>query len=148
MYEKLEILFVGGFIGSPSINFFKGTLLDGTINSDSVSISIPEGKMKYLRDQGYINKEIIIGIRSEEFHDEPVFIESSQGSKNNAKIEVVDLMGAETMLYSQIGNQQFIARVDSHSDFKPGQVISLVLNRNKTHFFDKETENLIQPVGK
>lgn len=53
VYEKPGNFFVGGFIGSPSMNFFKGTLLDGTINIDSVSISIPEGKMKYLRDQGY-----------------------------------------------------------------------------------------------
>ncbi|WP_458353346.1 ABC transporter ATP-binding protein [Peribacillus frigoritolerans] len=147
VYEKPENVFVGGFIGSPSMNFFKGTLLDGTINIDSMSISIPEGKMKYLRDQGYINKEIILGIRPEEFHDEPVFIASSQGSKINAKIEVAELMGAETMLYSQIGNQQFIARVDSRSDFKPGQVISLALDMNKAHFFDKETENRIRPVG-
>jgi multiple sugar transport system ATP-binding protein len=140
VYEKPENIFVGGFIGSPAMNFFEGTLEDGSITMGDISVAIPEGKMKTLRDQGYVGKEIVLGIRPEDIHDEPVFIESSKGSKIVAEVEVAELMGAETMLYSKINNQDFIARVDSRTDIKPFQKIDLALDMNKAHFFDKETE--------
>jgi multiple sugar transport system ATP-binding protein len=140
VYEKPENVFVAGFIGSPAMNFFKGILTDGAFKIGQVSIAIPEGKMKVLREQGYVNKEVILGIRPEDIHDEPVFIESSQGTKIKATIEVAELMGAESMIYSQIEGQEFIARVDSRSDLKPGQNIELSLDMNKAHFFDADTE--------
>lgn len=145
VYEQPENVFVGGFIGSPAMNFFTGTLLDGKINFGNASIAIPEEKMKYLHAQGYVNKEIIMGIRPEDFHDEQAFIDASPDSKIDVTIEVAELMGAEIMLYSQFDDQQFIARVDSHSNVKPGQVLPLALDMNKVHFFDKETENRIHP---
>jgi multiple sugar transport system ATP-binding protein len=140
VYEKPENVFVAGFIGSPAMNFFKGVLTDGAFKIGQVTIEVPEGKMKVLRDQGYVNKEVILGIRPEDIHDEPVFIESSQGTEIKATIEVAELMGAESMLYSQIEGQEFIARVDSRSDLKPGQTVELSLDMNKAHFFDVDTE--------
>jgi multiple sugar transport system ATP-binding protein len=140
VYEKPDNIFVGGFIGSPAMNFFSGTLKDGSFTIGDVSVKVPEGKMKTLRDQGYVNKEVVLGIRPEDIHDELVFIESSQDTKITAEIEVAELMGAETMLYSTIVGQDFIARVDSRTDIKPLQKIELALDMNKAHFFDKETE--------
>ncbi|MFC0272115.1 ABC transporter ATP-binding protein [Metabacillus herbersteinensis] len=147
VYEKPETVFVGGFIGSPSMNFFTGTLTEGKFQIGNISVAVPEGKMKYLREQGYVNKEVIMGIRPEEMHDEPVFIDASQGSVIDATIEVAELMGAETMLYSQIDGQEFVARVDSRSDIKPQQTIKLALDMNKAHFFDKDSEQRIRPAG-
>ena len=146
VYEKPTNVFVGGFIGSPAMNFFTGTLIDGKIKIGNISLSVPEEKMKYLREQGYLNKEITMGIRPEDFHNEHAFIEASQGSSINAKIEVAELMGAETILYSHIEEQQFIARVDASTDVKPGQVQTLALDMKKAHFFDKDTENRIHQL--
>ncbi|WP_442599040.1 ABC transporter ATP-binding protein [Neobacillus sp. D3-1R] len=144
VYEKPENIFVGGFIGSPAMNFFNGKVEDGKFVIGDVSIAIPEGKMKVLREQGYVGKEVTLGVRPEDIHDEPVFIEASAGTKINAKIEVSELTGAETMLYSSISGQDFIARVDSRSNIKPGDVMDLAIDMNKTHFFDKETEARIR----
>ncbi|MDX5476556.1 MAG: sn-glycerol-3-phosphate ABC transporter ATP-binding protein UgpC [Bacillaceae bacterium] len=140
VYENPENIFVGGFIGSPAMNFFNGKLEDGAFVLGEQKIAIPEGKMKMLRDNGYVGKEIVLGIRPEDFHDEPVFIESSAGTKITAKIEVAELLGAESMLYSQIAGQAFVARVDSRTDVKPEMNIDLAIDMNKAHFFDVETE--------
>ncbi|KIL09905.1 sn-glycerol-3-phosphate ABC transporter ATP-binding protein UgpC [Bacillus safensis] len=140
VYENPENVFVGGFIGSPAMNFFTGKLSDGAIAVGKTHIRVPEGKMKVLRSQGYIGKDVILGIRPEDFHDEPVFIEASEGTKINANVEVAELMGAETMLYSSIDDQSFIARVDSRTDVQAGQSIPLAINMNKAHFFDSATE--------
>jgi multiple sugar transport system ATP-binding protein len=141
VYEKPENVFVGGFIGSPAMNFFKGKVEEGKfVIGDNTSVQIPEGKMKVLREQGYVGKNAILGVRPEDIHDEPVFIEASTGTKINAKIDVSELLGAETMLYSSIDGQDFIARVDARSNIKPGDMIELAIDMNKTHFFDAETE--------
>lgn len=140
VYDNPENVFVAGFIGSPAMNFFTGKLKDGYFKISDITINVPEGKMKVLREKGYVNKEIILGIRPEDVHDEPVFIESSQGSTINAKIDVAELMGAETMLYSSITGQDFVARVDSRTDVKPGQTLKLAFDMNKSHFFDVESE--------
>jgi multiple sugar transport system ATP-binding protein len=140
VYEKPENVFVGGFIGSPAMNFLKGTLKDGAFVVGDVTIAVPEGKMKVLREQGYVGKEVILGIRPEDFHDEPVFIEASKNTKIAANVEVAELMGAETMIYSQIGGQEFVARIDARTEVKPGQTIELALDMNKAHFFDVDTE--------
>ncbi|PLS17565.1 sugar ABC transporter ATP-binding protein [Bacillus sp. M6-12] len=140
VYENPENIFVGGFIGSPAMNFLTGTLTDGKFKVGEQLISVPEGKMKVLRDQGYAGKEVILGIRPEDFHDEPVFIESSSDTVIKAHIEVAELMGAEFMLYSTIGGQDFVARVDARTIVKPGDSIELALGMNNAHFFDKDTE--------
>ncbi|QFT88235.1 Trehalose import ATP-binding protein SugC [Bacillus sp. THAF10] len=140
VYENPENIFVGGFIGSPAMNFFQGKLEDGAFMIGEQRISVPEGKMKVLRDQGYVGKEVVLGIRPEDIHDEPVFIESAVGSTIEAVIEVSELLGAESMLYSQIHGQEFVARVDSRTDVKPQQKLQLALDMNKCHFFDAETE--------
>ncbi|CAH0344351.1 sn-glycerol-3-phosphate ABC transporter ATP-binding protein UgpC [Bacillus sp. CECT 9360] len=146
VYEKPENVFVGGFIGSPAMNFLNGTLENGTLKIGAQSIAVPEGKMKVLRDQGYVGKEVILGIRPEDFHDEPVFLESSSNTLIDAHIEVAELMGAEFMLYSSIGGQEFIARVDARGSVSPGETLELAIDMNKAHFFDKETEYRIRPV--
>jgi len=144
VYENPENIFVGGFIGSPAMNFIKGSLQDSSFVTGDVKIAVPEGKLKVLREQGYIGREVILGIRPEDFHDEPVFIEASPNTKITAHVEVAELMGAETMVYSQMNDQEFVARVDARTEVKPGQAIELALDMNKAHFFDVETEMRIR----
>jgi multiple sugar transport system ATP-binding protein len=147
VYEKPENVFVGGFIGSPAMNFFRGKLEEDTFVAGDLSVKVPEGKMKFLREQGYVGKEVIMGIRPEDIHDEPIFINSSLDSTVDAKIEVAELLGAESMLYSQAGGQEFVARVDARTEFKPGQVVKLGFNMNKVHFFDVESEQRIHSAS-
>ncbi|OIJ11407.1 sugar ABC transporter ATP-binding protein [Anaerobacillus alkalilacustris] len=138
VYDLPENVFVGGFIGSPAMNFINGKLEDGYFHIGSLKVKVPEGKLKML--EPYKGQEILLGIRPEDIHDEPVFIESSPETKISAKIEVAELMGAETFLYSKVSEQDFIARVDSRTDIKNGQSIDLAFDMNKVHFFDPKTE--------
>lgn len=140
VYDNPDNVFVGGFIGSPSMNFFTGKLSETHFEIGDTKIAVPEGKLKPLREQGYINKEVTLGVRPEDIHDEPVFIEASPETKITATIEVADLMGAETFLYSKINEQDFIARIDSRTDINVGSNIDLALDMNKAHFFDIQTE--------
>ncbi|WP_050614218.1 ABC transporter ATP-binding protein [Bacillus testis] len=144
VYENPENVFVGGFIGSPAMNFLYGTLQGGFFHMDHLKLAVPEGKMKMLRERGYENKKMILGIRPEDFHDEPLFIQSSPGTVIKAHIDVAELMGAEFMLYSSIDSQDFVARVDARTIVSAGQTMDLALDMNKAHFFDPETETRIR----
>lgn len=144
VYDTPENVFVGGFIGSPAMNFLHGKLTGNTFKLGQTTLEVPEGKLKVLKDQGYDGKDVILGVRPEEIHDEPVFIESSPGTKIKAYIEVSELLGAETYLYSKIDDQDFIARVDSRTDVHSGQDLDLAFDLNKAHFFDIDTEERIR----
>ena len=143
VYEKPINVFVGGFIGSPAMNFFTGTLKEGTIKIGEQTLEIPELKMKMLRDQGYIGKDIILGIRPEDFHNEGAYFTESPNTTFTTQIDVAELMGAEIMLYSTLEGQDFVARVDAKNIIQAGENIELALDMNKAHFFDKGTEHRI-----
>ncbi|WP_096273742.1 ABC transporter ATP-binding protein [Paucisalibacillus globulus] len=143
VYDNPNNVFVGGFIGSPAMNFLTGAIKDSDFVMGDIKVRIPEGKLKLLKEKGYTGKEVILGIRPEDIHDELVFIESTPDTKITAHIEVAELMGAETYLYSKVADQDFIARIDSRSDIQGGETLDLALDMNKAHFFDAETEERI-----
>jgi len=144
VYDFPDNVFVGGFIGSPAMNFITGAVEGDQFVTGDVSLKIPEGKLKALEANGYVGKEVILGIRPEDIHDEPLFIDSSPETKLTATIDVAELMGAETILYSKVNDQDFVSRIDSRTDVEGGDSIDLAFNLNKAHFFDIETEERIK----
>ncbi|WP_026905649.1 ABC transporter ATP-binding protein [Paucisalibacillus globulus] len=143
VYDNPNNVFVGGFIGSPAMNFLTGTIKENNFVMGDIKVRIPAGKLKLLKEKGYVDKEVILGIRPEDIHDELIFIESTPDTKISASIEVAELMGAETFLYSKVADQDFIARIDSRSDIQGGETLDLALDMNKAHFFNAETEERI-----
>ncbi len=142
VYDYPVNIFVGGFIGSPAMNFIDAYLDNGKVKVGNSVITIPEGKMKKLA--AYNGKNIVIGIRPEDLHDEPLFLQSSPDSVITAKTEVVELLGSESILFTEVNGNQVIAKLDSRFDYKVGEMIDLALDLNKLHFFDKETELAIR----
>ena len=134
--------FVAGFIGSPQMNF-----VDVTINkTDSgmtatfgnTTIAIPEGKTAALTD--YVGKEVVMGIRPEDIHDDQAFLSTYPNASVEAYVEVTEMMGAETYLYLQIEGIPFTARVNARSTTQAKDTVKLGFDVNRMHFFDKETE--------
>ncbi|MBW7477665.1 sn-glycerol-3-phosphate ABC transporter ATP-binding protein UgpC [Paenibacillus oenotherae] len=145
LYNHPINIFVAGFIGSPSMNFINGTLSDqgGAVRfkTNGVDVVVPEGRAQLLRDKGMIGKEVIMGLRPEDLHEEPVFLEASPNSIVNANVDVAENLGHEILLYMNgVGNDTVIARVDGRSNVKEGSKLKLAIDMNKVHIFDKETE--------
>lgn len=140
VYDNPENVFVGGFIGSPAMNFISGSLENTGFKVGNTTLAIPEEKMNVLRDRGYVGKQIIMGIRPEDVSNDSSFIASAKGAAITTKIDVAELTGAELMIYTNIEGQNFVARLDADTNFQGGQTIELAFNMNKVHFFDAETE--------
>ncbi|WP_342513840.1 sn-glycerol-3-phosphate ABC transporter ATP-binding protein UgpC [Sporosarcina sp. FSL K6-1522] len=143
VYERPDNIFVGGFIGSPGMNFFKGKLTESHFKVGEWELEVPQEKMKYLKSKGYANTEIIVGIRPEDFYYEKTLVDLPHHTKVTVTIEVAELMGAETYLYSNINGQSFVARVDSSIDVHSQSKVDIVLNMEKSHFFDAQSEKRI-----
>lgn len=140
VYDLPANVFVGGFIGSPAMNFFKGTLTAEHFVIGDTKLIIPAGKRAMLEEKGYLNQELILGVRPEDIYTNVSDIESNAHSTFEATIEVAELLGAETYLYSTLNGSDFIARIDSNSTIQPLETIQLALDMEKVHFFDATTE--------
>ncbi len=143
LYSKPDNVFVAGFIGSPQMNFVDATLskeADGIYASFAdEKIKIPEGKVTPELET-YIGKEVTIGIRPEDIHDDEAFISSRPESVVSAYVEVTEMMGAETYLYLEVAGKQFTARVNQRSTAQVNDTIKIAFETNKLHIFDKDTE--------
>lgn len=84
-----------------------------------------------------------MGIRPEDVHDEPRYLEQFADYKIKADVEVTELMGAEIFLYVNVEGFNFTARVEPTSTARPSDTVDIVLDSTKIHLFDKETERAI-----
>ena len=143
VYRNPVNKFVAGFIGSPAMNFITVTLEGNEIVADGLRLTVPEGALKVLREKGYDGKKLIFGIRPEDINTEPAFLETFPDSVVHAIISVSELLGSESHLYCQVGDSEFIARVDARDYSETGAGIDLGFDLNKAHFFDFETEKTV-----
>jgi multiple sugar transport system ATP-binding protein len=60
-----------------------------------------------------------------------------------AKVELIEMLGSETLLYLKIEDTNFIARVNPRTNAKIGDSIKLAFDANKIHLFDKDSEKTI-----
>ncbi len=154
LYTYPGNLFVAGFIGSPQMNFIDSKLLKegddffvefGTEDTKTragvkYKIKLPASKNKDGVLDAYIGKEVIMGIRPEDVHNEEDLVAKFPDGIVEANVEVTELMGAETYLYMNCEEQSINARVEPTNTAKPGDRIKITLEPGKIHLFDKETE--------
>lgn len=139
VYDFPANRFVGGFIGSPAMNFFEGTISNGNFLVDDKSVAIPPETAALLKDLGYDGKPIALGIRPEHIHVNNEDLSGVPASEFEAEITVSELTGAETILYAVYANQEFIARVDADTAIEAGHTATLAFDMSHVHFFDIET---------
>ena len=144
LYNRPANKFVAGFMGSPAMNFFEVVFKNGRItNQKGLDLPLPEGQAKVLSAQGYEGKPLTFGIRPEDITAEEVALEAYKDSVVSATVIVSELLGYESMLYSTIGDTEFVSKVDARDFHDPGEQIDLAFNLSKARFFDSDTEKAI-----
>ena len=147
LYDTPCNLFVAGFIGSPQMNFVDAVCkVNGnkvSLQPGPASIELPPAKAKKLIEGGYDGKTVVLGIRPEDIHDEQMFIESSPNTVIEATIRVYEMLGSEVLLYFDIEDANFVAKVNPRTTARPGDTIKLAMDLEKIHIFDKDTELVV-----
>jgi multiple sugar transport system ATP-binding protein len=148
LYEHPVNKFVASFIGSPPMNFMEGTIEQAgggglIFNEGTVQLKIPTRYERSLR--AHVGRAITFGIRPEDIHDSAGYpVDGQYRQEITATVEVIEPMGSEIYLYMTTGKSPFIANVvpDAKAEIEDSK--TLVINMEKAHFFDAETEkNLV-----
>jgi multiple sugar transport system ATP-binding protein len=134
--------FVAGFIGSPPMNFMTVQVSEDNgkryVNEQNFRLEI-QGKQANVLDP-YIDKEVVFGIRPEDLQYDP---NAKEGDYIRAQVEVIEPLGAETHIYVNTGNHQFIARINPNIHLNVGDEVFLVPAQDKIVFFDIESEQAV-----
>lgn len=145
VYDHPKNKFVAGFIGSPPMNFMSGTLIkkNGKIYFNEGKIMVKLVEDMYKQVAPYVEKEVILGIRSEDIYDKLFVSEAPPENIVRVNCEVFEPMGSEVYLYLNTGKHTFIARVGAHNKPQVNQDMDVVFDMSKAHFFDQKTEETI-----
>ncbi len=142
IYHKPVNRFVGGFIGSPTMNFLPGSLAPGEtlsfrLQGSDFTFPIPSSLNSRLT--GFRNRTVIMGIRPEHIYlQKPSGVEAV--TPLQSQIEVVEPVGNEVFVYFSSGTgSQFVARLATDSPPPVGQTHDLLLDLSKLHFFDSDS---------
>jgi len=146
LYDCPQNKFVAGFIGSPPMNFVNGKIVqeaDGLyFDEDNFKVKIPAQFKEALAP--YIGKQIIFGTRPEHLYQPQSELREQPGmAPIKAKVEIIEPMGAEIYVYLTTGKTPFIARLDPHTKVEVDEMMELIVDMEKSHFFDKDTEKTI-----
>jgi len=145
LYDHPNNVFVAGFIGSPSMNFFDATLVeqDGKlfVDSGTFKVQVPDNRLaNYAPMKG---KKVVFGIRPEDIYAAEFPAPGITPSKVSTEVDVTELMGNEIFLYLLSGKKSFIARVDPRTRTHAGEAIDVLFNMDNMHIFDPQTEKTL-----
>jgi multiple sugar transport system ATP-binding protein len=132
-------LFVAGFIGAPSMNFFPAKVTGSPAIADTGFASVPLNG----RGARAAGKDVIIGVRPEDIHD---LAREPQDARLpvDARVEVVEYLGNELQLHLAAGDKAFVARMSTDTQAQPGATMRVGFDLRKMHVFDQATEEAIR----
>lgn len=170
LYDTPANLFVAGFIGSPAMNFFPATLTD-------IGVQLPFGEVTLeasvyanvsARKAGVLGSDVIVGIRPEQFEDAALVdtYKRITGLTLTVNADVVESLGSDKYVHftteggaahseeltelaqeSEVGENEFVARLSAASKVVEGQPIELIIDTGKLVIFDAASgENLSLPA--
>src|SRR5437867_4451030 len=141
LYDRPANMFVAGFIGSPSMNFFEANLARGNggavVDFGPFHLPLPSQKLEQLG--GYMGKQIYFGIRPEDIHDAHYVPRGTdEAAKVAANVTVTEPLGSEVFAYIEKGGKEMVARLDPRTNARTGQPLDVVMDMGKMHIFDRE----------
>ncbi len=142
LYHNPRNLFVAGFIGSPSMNFFDATVRQGDGNSliiETAGFNIPVPASKAEPFKSHLGKRVILGIRPEDIHDVDFQPQGITPAIIEANVDVVEQMGNEIILYLENHDKTFIARTDPRTRAHVGGKLGIAFNVDNLHLFDADS---------
>jgi multiple sugar transport system ATP-binding protein len=136
IYNRPKNLFVAGFIGSPSMNFFKGQLVEknGAVvfSSGGVDFSLSG----YDADTTLTpDREVVLGVRPEH-----IAVDAPGDTAHTATVDIEEPMGADNLLWLKQAGQSLSVRIAGTRRYAPGSTVHLSFDMSVASLFDAKTE--------
>ena len=145
LYEQPFNKYVAGFIGSPPMNFLKGTLEGSgpnfTFVAGRISVALPAAMSERIKH--HAGKDVLLGVRPEHLRDLASARDWPDAPRLQARVEVVESLGDHKAVHFSAENNTFIAKLPPQVELKVGENMDLAIQVAKVHLFDTATsENL------
>jgi len=140
IYNAPENLFVAGFIGSPSMNFFRGELQLRDqrafvhVNGVDFDVSAYPSRAPFVHGQ-----KVVLGLRPEHVRvDEAA---SGAAASHRAVVDIEEPMGADNLLWLKLAGQSMSVRIAGQRRYAPGTAVTLSFDMGVASIFDATSEN-------
>ena len=128
IYYNPQNIFVGGFLGSPSMNFIPVKIIDNTIKLNDTTVKLTEQQTELLNGK----EEVIIGLRPEKTECADYNLELE------VNVDISEMLGSEKIVYFSVNGAKCSAKFDAQKKFS--NTATLHINTNEFLFFDKDTQ--------
>ena len=137
IYNSPSNMFVGGFIGSPPMNFIEGVVEGNTLLVGSHRFVIPQEKMQCLKK--YEKKSVMLGIRPEH-----IYVCSEEGPNQFfVTQEATEFLGSCWYVFLRFEGRNLIAKINGDMGGQ-GSDLCIGFDLDSAHFFDTETTILLK----
>lgn len=137
-------IFVAGFMGSPAMNFIPATLTEEGLKTSQGIIKLNDAILTQLAFKGYMDREIIFGIRPEN-----IVLAGDLSEANEryvpftTKVRLAEMLGSETLIHFTIDEKNIIAKINTLDEFARNQDLTLAFDLEFANFFDKDSTDRI-----
>ncbi len=128
VYQRPATTFVASFIGSPPMNLMEGQAEGSTFTVGGTTLQLPAAAPR--------NGALLLGVRPE--HADPA------QSGWSLKVDVVEMLGAERLVYCKLGESSFTVRLDATLPAPiVGSVLTVAVEAKHLHWFDPQTRQRV-----
>ncbi len=172
LYDDPDNIFVGAFIGSPSMNLFQSSL--SQIDDNGVTVSLGSQQIHMPRRvldakpalQAYGGKPVTVGMRPEDLEDATLTTDIPAEQRFKADVELVEALGSELMVHASIdahvatsgdpdaveteearateAGALVVGRFSPRSRVNRGETIDIAVTVDRLYFFDPQTGEAIR----
>jgi multiple sugar transport system ATP-binding protein len=166
LYDRPVNVFVGGFIGSPSMNLLQGTLEDGGVRLGEQRLSLPRELFQSRPAlEGMSGRELIVGIRPENIEDAALATDAPADARLRLQVRLCEALGSEVIVHATTAAQPaeaeqiqelaedagastlpadeteaaIVARFSPRTRVAEGDTAEAVVDARALHFFDPRT---------
>ena len=157
IYNRPAERFVAGFIGSPAMNFFRGTIerreqkiyflacgASAPDAAEAVVLSVENNRVATAL-QNWLGKNVVIGIRPEHIEVERDKSQSQPTPAMSATLRSIERLGPESYLrLATPGGNEFTVRVPGDFPLVTGKTLTVHFQMEQAHFFDPESGKRIE----
>lgn len=142
VYDRPLNLFVAQFIGTPPMNFLKGTLAQGgkQVSGPGFNLPVPQALQSATAPRD--GQAVVVGVRPEHLSEE------GTGGDLAPTIELVEPLGDHLVVHARLQEASLVFKLEPHRDVKLGQTLTVHVAPQHLHLFDAKTEQRIVSLEK
>jgi multiple sugar transport system ATP-binding protein len=142
LFEQPSTLFVAGFLGSPKMNFLRGTVVHADsgmavqVGDGGVTLPLPAGRRLAEKGEG---SDVILGLRPEHAGRAAAGAPADGTARVPAVIELVQPTGSRSYATFRLAGEPMVAELEAHDVTRPGEQVAIDIDLRRASLFDRQS---------